>query len=252
MQPDTTQTARIMSLKAQILTQLKEYVKGKAINLSNVRINTLADRLDTKVDKEDDIKEAIENMDALVDFKELASLDDAKRQKDKKDAEDADKSDKTDKTDDKADDKSKDADKPDKDEAPAWFKQHVENQNKVIESLQKELSSFKSGEVGKTRRQQLESSLEKASPLVKKAIIAAFDRASFATDEEFTEYLAEVQQTVTEDVQAQSDAGLGGDAPAKILGGGGKLKDDEVSPTVKAILDARDKEAAPAAAQQSA
>lgn len=241
-----------MSLKAQILTQLKEYVKAKGINLSNVRINTLSDRLDAKVDKEDDIKGAIENMDALVDFKELASLDDAKRTADKKAAEEADKS-----KGDPADPATPPADpatppKPDKDEAPAWFKQHVENQNKVIESLQKELSSFKSGEVGKTRRQQLESSLEKASPLVKKAIIAAFDRASFETDEEFTEYLAEVQQTVTEDVQAQSDAGLGGDAPAKILGGGGKLKDDEVSPTVKAILDARDKEAAPAAPQQSA
>src|SRR5690554_6573929 len=82
-----------MSLKAKITNKLKAYVKEKGYNFSNVCINTLSDRLDAKVDKEDDIDEAIENMDSLVDFKELASLDDAKRNAEKKAAEDADKKD---------------------------------------------------------------------------------------------------------------------------------------------------------------
>src|SRR5690606_8396945 len=119
--------------------------------------------------------------------------------------------------------------KPDKDEAPAWFKQHVEQQNKVIETLTGKLAAFEAGQVGKTRRQQLEAKLEKASPLVKKALLSAYERATFNTDDEFSEYLAEIEQTVTEDVQAQSDAGLGGDAPSKVLGGG-KIGEKEVSP----------------------
>jgi len=226
-----------MSLKVQILTQLKEHVKAKGINLSNVRINAFADKLDAYVDKEDAIKAEIEKLDALIDFKELASLDDAKRTADKKAAEEADKSDKADKTDDKADDKSSKADdKSDKDEAPAWFKQHVEQQNKVIETLTGKLAAFEAGQVGKTRRQQLEAKLEKASPLVKKALLSAYERATFNTDDEFSEYLAEIEQTVTEDVQAQSDAGLGGDAPSKVLGGG-KIGEKEVSPLMKSFLN---------------
>lgn len=213
-----------MSLKAQILTQLKEHVKAKGINLSNVRINAFADKLDAYVDKEDAIKAEIEKLDALVDFKELASLDDAKRQKDKKDAEEADKpGDKSDKSDDKADDKSDDkSDK--KDEAPAWFKQHVEQQNKVIETLTGKLAVFEAGEATKSRKQLLEGKLEKASDTLKKTITSAFGRMTFNSDDEFNEYLAEIEQTVTEDVQAQSDAGLGVDAPVRGLGGNGSSK----------------------------
>lgn len=220
-----------MSLKTKILTQLKEHVKAKGINLSNVRINAFADKLDAYVDSEDAIKAEIEKLDELIDFKELASLDDVKRQKEKKAAEEADEGNGNDPT-----DPANTPPKSDKDEAPAWFKQHVEQQNKVIETLTGKLAAFEAGQVGKTRRQQLEAKLEKASPLVKKALLSAYDRASFNTDEDFNEYLAEIEQTVAEDVQSQADAGLGNDVPAKMLGGG-KLGEKEVSPMMQSFLN---------------
>lgn len=225
----------IMSLKTQILTQLKEHVKAKGINLSNVRINAFADKLDAYVDSEDAIKAEIEKLDALIDFKELASLDDAKRTAEKKAAEEADKG----KGNDPADPAKTDPANPpksDKDDAPAWFKQHVEQQNKVIETLTSKLTAFEAGQVGKSRREQLEAKLEKASAPVKRAVLAAYDRASFSNDDEFTEYLAEIEQTVAEDVQAQADAGLGNDVPAKMLGGG-KIDEKEVSPMMKSFLN---------------
>lgn len=214
-----------MSLKVQILTQLKEHVKAKGINLSNVRINAFADKLDAYVDKEDAIKAEIEKLDALIDFKELASLDDAKRTADKKAAEEADKG----KVEDPANPAEPPANpatppKPDKDEAPAWFKAHTEKQDKVIEALTAKLTKLEAGEATKSRSQLLAAKIEKASPTLQKTINAAFGRMSFATDEDFNEYLAEIEQTVSEDVQAQSDAGLGVDAPVKGLGGAGATK----------------------------
>lgn len=226
-----------MSLKSQILTQLKEYVKAKGINLSNVRINAFADKLDAYVDKEDAIKEEIEKLDALVDFKELASLDDAKRTLDKRKAKDDDEKDdpKPDPTG-KESGEAKKPGNPDGDDTPGWFKQYTEQQNKLIESLTKELATIKAGDVAKSRRALLERKLDKASDTLKKTITSAFGRMKFETDEEFNEYLAEIEQTVTEDVQARVDAGLGLDAPAKVLGGG-KLGEKEVSPMMKSFLD---------------
>lgn len=224
-----------MSLKAQIISKLKAKATALGVNLSNVRINGLADKLDGLISTEDEIDGEIDKLDQILSFKDLAALDDAKRNADKKAAEDKDKVDPPDPA--KVDPPA--PVEKDKDEAPAWFKAHVENQNKVIETLTSTVANLQQGNTTQTRRQQLETKLKDAPEKLKARALRDFDRLKIDSDEDFTSYLADVEQDVAEEVQAASDAGLGNDAPARSAGGG-KLKDDEVSPAMKDIITQRE------------
>lgn len=228
-----------MSLKAKIISKLKEKATALGVNLSNVRINGLADKLDSLITNEDDIDGEIDKLDQVLGFKELAALDDAKRNADKKAAEDEDKNKDPEKKDPVDPEK-----KPDeKNEMPAWFKQHVENQNKAIETLTSTVANLQKGNTIQTRRQQLEAKLKDAPEKFKQRTLRDFDRLKIDSDDEFTSYLADVEQDVADEIQAQSDAGLGNDSPTKGASGG-KLKDDEVSPAMKEIVEQRKAEAA--------
>lgn len=228
-----------MSLKAKIISKLKEKATALGVNLSNVRINGLADKLDGLITNEDDIDGEIDKLDQVLGFKELAALDDAKRNADKKAAEEEDKNKDPEKKDPVDPEK-----KPDeKNEMPDWFKQHVENQNKVIETLTTTVSNLQKGNTIQTRRQQLEAKLKDAPEKFKQRTLRDFDRLKIDSDDDFTNYLADVEQDVADEIQAQSDAGLGNDSPARGASGG-KLKDDEVSPAMKEIVEQRKAEAA--------
>lgn len=204
-----------MSLKAKIITKLKEVVKAEGTNLSNARINGIADRIDAKVDTEEAIDAEIENLNALLPFKELAALDDAKRNADKKAAEDADKTDPK-----PADPATPPApDKKEGDEMPSWFKQHVETQNKVIETLTTKLSAFEQGNVVQSRRQRLEAKLKDAPEKFKARVLRDFDRLKFDSEDEYTSYEADIEQDIAEEVQANAEAGAVGPRASGIGGG---------------------------------
>ena len=227
-----------MSLKAIIITKLKEKAKALGINLSNVRINGLADKLDTLVENEDDIDGEVDKLNTILPFKELAALDDAKRNADKLAAEEEDGKNPSDPAKivdpNNPDPSDKDKDK-DKGEMPAWFKSHVESQNKVIEGLTSKLSAFEKGTVSQTRRQQLEAKLKDAPDKFKTRTLRDFDRLKIESEDEFTSYLADIEQDVADEVQNLSDAGLGGDNPVGGLGGR-KLKEEEVSSEMKELI----------------
>lgn len=224
-----------MSLKSKIISKLKEKATALGVNLSNVRINGLADKLDSLITNEDDIDGEIDKLDQVLGFKELAALDDAKRNADKKAAEEEDKE--------KDPEKKNPVEPEKKDEAPDWFKQHVENQNKVIETLTTTVANLQKGNTIQTRRQQLEAKLKDAPEKFKQRTLRDFDRLKIDSDDDFTSYLADVEQDVADEIQAQSDAGLGNDSPVRGASGG-KLKDDEVSPAMKEIVEQRKAEAA--------
>jgi len=150
----------------------------------------------------------------------LAALDDPKRNADKKAAEEEDKKDPEKK--DPAEPEKKDPEK--KDEAPAWFKQHVETQNKVIETLTATVTSLQNGNTVQSRRQQLETKLKDAPEKFKARTLRDFDRLKIDSDDDFTSYLADVEQDVADEVQAASDAGLGIDNPGRGAGGGGNTR----------------------------
>jgi len=238
--PDyTLLNTKQMSLKSKIISKLKEKATALGVNISNVRINGLADKLDAIVTNEDAIDGEIDKLDQVLGFKELAALDDAKRNADKRAAEEEDKVKDPEKKD-SVDPEKKDPEK--KDEAPSWFKQHVENQNKVIETLTTTVANLQKGNTIQTRRQQLETKLKDAPEKLKARTLRDFDRLKIDSDDDFTTYLADVEQDVADEIQAQSDAGLGNDSPAR-GDSGGKLKDDEVSPAMKEIISQREAEA---------
>lgn len=228
-----------MSLKSKIISKLKAKATTLGVNLSNVRINGIADKLDGLITNEDDIDGEIDKLDQVFGFKELAALDDAKRNADKKAAEEEDEDKDSEKKD--LDPNKNDPEK--KDEAPAWFKQHVENQNKVIETLTTTVANLQKGNTIQTRRQQLEAKLKDAPEKFKQRTLRDFDRLKIDSDDDFINYLADIEQDVADEIQAQSDAGLGNDSPARGASGG-KLKDDEVSPAMKEIVEQRKAEAA--------
>lgn len=223
-----------MSLKSKIISKLKEKAQSLKINLSNVRINGLAEKLDAIVDNEDDIDGEIDKLDSIFPFKELAALDDTKRNADKAAAE------KADKDKDPADPANPEPANPDpsdksKDEVPAWAKALIESNN----SLKAEITTLKSGNVTQSRRQQLEAKLKDAPDKFKTRTLRDFDRMKLDSDDDFVSYLAEVEQDVADEVQASADAGLGIDTPSGGFGGK-KLKDDEVSPAMKEMVQERE------------
>ncbi|WP_312190220.1 hypothetical protein, partial [Sphingobacterium sp.] len=119
---------------------------------------------------------------------------------------------------------------------------YVENQNKVIETLTNTISSIQKGSVAQTRRQQLEAKLDKAPERFKTRTLRDFDILKLESDEDFNNYLANIEQDVADEIQAASDAGLGNDTPS--TGGRGvKLKDDEVSPAMQEIVKQREADA---------
>ncbi|QEL01568.1 hypothetical protein FKG96_12375 [Olivibacter sp. LS-1] len=225
-------------LKATIIKKIKEKCKSEGINLSNVRINGLADKIDARVDNEDDIDGEIDNLDAVISFRELAALDDAKRNADKlaaekKDRESKDNGNDADEDDDKPSDKDKTKPKADED-MPSWAKSLIESNN----ALKAELTTLKAGGLAQTRRQQLEGKLKDAPEKFKARILRDFDRLKIDSDEDFTNYLADIEQDVADEIQAQADAGLG-DQPVSGIGTVKKLKDDEVSSEMKELLAER-------------
>lgn len=237
-----------MSLKSKIIAKLKAKATAVgAANLSNVRINGLADKLDAIVTNEDDIDGEIDKLDQLFSFKEMASLDDAKRNADNKGAGEEDEAEKAAKAKKEADEKAA-AEEAAKaagkggDEMPSWFKAHLEDQNKRFDGLSFSIAEIQKGSLSKTRRQQLEAKLDKAPDRFKTRTLRDFELLKLESDDEFNNYLANIEQDVADEIQAASDAGLGVDAPS-FSGRTGKLKDDEVSPAMQEIVKQREAEA---------
>ncbi|WP_312190222.1 hypothetical protein, partial [Sphingobacterium sp.] len=76
-----------MSLKSKIIAKLKAKATAVgAANLSNVRINGFADKLDAIITSEDEIDGEVDKLDQIFNLKELALLDDVKRNADNKKA----------------------------------------------------------------------------------------------------------------------------------------------------------------------
>jgi K+-sensing histidine kinase KdpD len=233
-----------MSLKSKITAKLKAKATAVgAANLSNVRINGLADKLDAIVTNEDDIDGEIDKLDQLFSFKEMASLDDAKRNAESKAGEEEDAA-KAAQAKKEADEKAAAEEAAGKtgDEMPSWFKAHLEDQNKRFDGLSSSIAAIQKGSVAQTRRQQLEAKLDKAPERFKTRTLRDFDILKLDSDDDFNNYLANIEQDVADEIQAASDAGLGADAPS-LSGRGGKLKDDEVSPAMKEIINQREADA---------
>jgi len=119
--------------------------------------------------------------------------------------------------------------KPKDDEEPDYFK-------KLRESIEARFAAIEGARTTETRKGKLEKLL-KDSGTFGKQIIKGFSKMKFETDDEFDEYLSEVEEDLKSYNQELADKGLGGTPPGAGNGGkGGKdlpeLTDAEIDDIV--------------------
>ena len=118
------------------------------------------------------------------------------------------------------------------DEPPAWAKALIESNTQ----LKSELNTMKSGKTFETRKQTLESKLEKAPAKFKEKILKDFARMSFEKEDEFDAYLTETETDSTAFNQDMADQGLGANRKPFV---GGTTKEG-VSNGVQNYIDSKD------------
>lgn len=109
-------------------------------------------------------------------------------------------------------------DKGKSDEEPAWFKAYREQQDARFAAIEGEKTTT-------TRKAKLEAVLKDSGTFGTRTL-KSFSKMSFENDDEFEEFLSEVEEDLKTYNQERADAGLStmGTPPAA---GGGKPKEDE-------------------------
>lgn len=203
--------------------------KFGGVQLSDARVEQLAKRLEGLVETEEELETRLTALDEALPFADIAKEDDrirsleaaAKAKGKKKPVETVE----------------EEEDEPD-DEMPAWAKALIDG-NKA---LQDTVQALKGEKIVSDRRSAILAKLKGADEAYANKVVRDFGRMSFADDEAFEEYLGDVEKDFTEHAQSQAESKLGNDAP--YLGsGGGNLKDDEVSPVMKQLVEQRKAEA---------
>lgn len=212
-------------MKEKIKARLKAKFSG--VNLSQKRQDAIADKLAKKLTDESaetEIDEALDDLNEIYAFSDMAKSDDRTRTEDaKKKADEAAAKAKEDKTPEPGAD------------APAWAKTLIETNNKLTERL----NSLESGKTTESRRSQLEAKLKDAPEKLKTTYLKQFDRMNFKDDEDFTGFLTEVETGVNELVQDFSNSGLKGFGAPKTAGGktpGKEASKEEIKSVVDGIM----------------
>lgn len=128
-------------MKQKIIDRLKAKFSG--INLSNARLDAIADKLAPKITDETTIDAKLDELNEVVPFSELAKLDDWQRTKEQKEKEQKDK--KTSESEKKSAETSKQDD-----DAPEWAKALID-QNKAMALKMEALESGRTAEHNASR-----------------------------------------------------------------------------------------------------
>jgi hypothetical protein len=96
-------------------------------------------------------------------------------------------------------------------EVPEWAK----NITASLETLTKGFNQLQTEKVTGSRKDQLAKLLADAPEAYRTKALKDFGRMKFETDEEFAEFLSESETDAADYIQGESNAGLGGDAPAR-------------------------------------
>ncbi|WP_106828069.1 hypothetical protein [Parabacteroides pacaensis] len=107
------------------------------------------------------------------------------------------------------------------DDAPEWAKSMLD----TVNALKDEVTTLKGEKITNSRKAKLQAVLKDAGTFGTRTL-KSFSKMSFENDEEFEEFLSEVEEDVKSYNQERADAGLStmGTPPAA---GGGKPKEDE-------------------------
>jgi len=77
---------------------------------------------------------------------------------------------------------------------PEWAKSFIEQQS----TLMNEILNIKQGKTAETRKQQLLKAIENTPEVYRNSIVKNFERASFKDDDDFSNYLTELQASTEE------------------------------------------------------
>lgn len=196
--------------KAKVKERLKAKFPG--VNLSQKRIDAIADKLKLPEDADDDaIDERLDELNDVFTFADMARNDDRARTEE---AERKKKEQQDNPTPKPSNDDPKPAPKTDSDQPDI-----AKIVAAAIAPLMQEVASLKAGKVGDTRKAQLEAKLnglEGVNPKFKTTVLKNYGRMSFENDEAFETFLSEVEDDAKEYVQEEANDGLEGiKAPVK-------------------------------------
>lgn len=206
-----------MTLKERIAARLKAKAAGEKANLSQKRLDAIALRAEKGLTDESDdtaIDAAIESINELTPFKEIAAMDDHNRAKEAKDKAEKDKADKE-----AAEKAAKEGKVELPDDAPAWMKTFMEAQAAQTKALTDQIAAFSGEKVLTTRREQYAKTLEGTSEAYKTEALKDFDRLSFKDDADYQEWAAGKAESVKAFIQDEADNDLGNDRPNGSTGG---------------------------------
>src|SRR5690606_34407431 len=204
--------------------KIKERLKAKfpGVNLSQKRIDAIADRLESKVKEESEIDQALDDMDSFYPFADIAKEDDRVRSLEAKSKPEP-------KPNDPKPEPTPSPDDP-KDEVPAWAKSLIE-QNKT---LQEKIQGIESVKTLESRKSVLEKKLEGLPEKVKSKFVKDFNRMSFSNDDEFNTFLTETESDIAEIKQDISNQNV--KAFGKPILAGGKTEKEPPKEEVKSIV----------------
>lgn len=209
--------------KAKVKERLK--VKFPGVDLSNKRVDAIADKLILPEDSDDEtIDGRLVELNDIFSFAELAKNDDRQRsiEAEKKRKEKTDNQD--------SDSETQESKTPETDIAKMFAE--------LLAPITQELASIKAGKTTDTRKSQLESILKDTPDKFKARELKAFERMKFDTDEDFETYKTELIEDAKDSLQQQSNEGLGGfGVPIAPKGGNSKqASKEEVAELSKNIL----------------
>ncbi|OZI09589.1 hypothetical protein BWI93_03130 [Siphonobacter sp. BAB-5385] len=205
--------------------KIKERLKAKfsGVNLSEKRMDAIADKL--KVSEESEIDDKLDELNELFPFADMAKHDDRERAKEAFDK------------------KKQEQPKPDNakveepqkesgtEEMPAWFKAYSDK-------VDQRLGAIETGKQTDTRKSKLAETLSGFSDTYKKIVEKNFSKMAFANDDEFDAFLADVKTDGADFQQTEANTGLGSvTKPAQSGSSSVKVasKDDAV---VKGVMNA--------------
>lgn len=210
--------------KAKVKERLKAKFPG--VNLSQKRIDAIADKLKLPEDSEDDaIDERLDELNDVFSFADMAKNDDRLR------TEEAEKK-KKEQQDNPTPKPSEEDPKPDPNQ-PVDIAKIVAA---AIAPLVEKINSIEADKVGGSRKSQLEAKLKDVNPKFKDTVLKNFGRMKFEKDEDFDAFLEEVEEDAKEFVQGEANEELGG-FKTPVQSKGGSTKKQASKEEAEAVLN---------------
>ncbi|WP_293914675.1 MULTISPECIES: hypothetical protein [unclassified Sphingobacterium] len=201
-----------MDLKKSIRSLLISNFGGA--QLSAARVEALAKRLEGKVTTEEELLERLKALDEAIPFQDIAKEDDRARsvqaELDKLKTPTPQSTPPT-----PVPDPAPDADVSTKDKAIL----------DALKALTDQVAGLKSEKVVTDRQSLILGKLANADKDYSSKVLRDFGRMNFATDEDFTAYLTDVETDFANHTQTQAESKLGKDNPFAGVGKDGKIKE---------------------------